>query len=105
MNYSASSGLLLATYAPLDPSLNTAAPGLTDDSLAPDSGAQNWVGLVGAYTADLLWQSAGYAALLLPLTAFLLAWKWFRSRPVESPKAKLIGALLLGFSFSALLGL
>jgi len=97
--------LVLASYDPLDPSLNTAAPALADDSFAPDSGAQNWVGLVGAYTADLLWQALGYAALLLPLTAFLLAWKWFRSRPVESPKAKLIAALLLGFSFSALLGL
>ena len=55
--------LVLASYDPLDPSLNTAAPGLTDDSLAPDSGAQNWVGLVGAYTADLLWQALGYAAV------------------------------------------
>ena len=53
--------LALASYSPLDRSLNTAAN--------PPMGrpAHNWIGLVGAYSADLMLQSLGVAAFLLPL--------------------------------------
>ena len=66
--------LALASYSPLDRSLNTAAN--------PPLGrpAHNWIGLVGAYSADLMLQAAGRLAFLLPLMLVLLALRWMRSR-------------------------
>ncbi|MFQ5927181.1 MAG: DNA translocase FtsK 4TM domain-containing protein, partial [Terriglobia bacterium] len=94
--------LALVSYNPLDPSLNVAVP--SPEALGEPL-ARNWVGVVGAYVADLLLQALGYAVVLLPLVSFLLAWNWFRQRPLASPKAKIAGALLLLFSLSTLLGL
>jgi S-DNA-T family DNA segregation ATPase FtsK/SpoIIIE len=79
--------LCLASYNPYDPSWNSA------------SGARprNWIGPVGAVIADLLLQGFGLAAFLVPGFALALAWKWLRSRPIDSAWAKLVGlaALLL----------
>src|SRR5215472_11202437 len=81
--------LALASYSPLDPSLNTSG------SQAP----RNWIGLFGAVLSDLLLQSVGVCVFLLPLVAALLGGRWFRSREVVSPGAKAIGiAILLIFS-------
>jgi len=91
-------GLSLVSYSPLDPSLNTATPPQTPP-------AQNWIGITGAYLADLLLQALGSVAFLLPVLLLALAWQWFRSRPVESPRAKVAGVLLLLFSLASLLGL
>lgn len=91
-------GLSLVSYSPLDPSLNTATP-------AQSPPAQNWIGVVGAYLADLLLQSLGFVAFLLPVLLLALAWQWFRSRAVESPRAKAAGVLLVLLSLSCLLGL
>ncbi|MFQ5723098.1 MAG: DNA translocase FtsK [Terriglobia bacterium] len=91
-------GLSLASYSPLDPSLNTATP-----LLSPP--AQNWVGVVGAYLADALLQALGYVAFGLPLLLLALAWQWLRSQPVNSPEAKIVGTLLLLFSLTCLLDL
>jgi DNA segregation ATPase FtsK/SpoIIIE, S-DNA-T family len=91
--------LSLASYSPLDRSLNTAAN--------PPHGhpAHNWIGLVGAYSADLMLQSLGVAAFLLPLLLALLALRWMRSRKVEDPVVKAAAAAgLLAFA-SALLAL
>jgi S-DNA-T family DNA segregation ATPase FtsK/SpoIIIE len=91
--------LSLASYSPLDRSLNTAA--------SPPMGhpAHNWIGLVGAYSADLMLQSLGVAAFLLPLLLGLLALRWMRSRKVEDPLLKAAAAAgLLAFA-SALLAL
>ncbi|MFQ5662799.1 MAG: DNA translocase FtsK [Terriglobia bacterium] len=91
-------GLSLVSYSPLDPSLNTVGP-------AQSPAAQNWVGVVGGYLADVLLQSLGYVAFLLPVLLVALAGQWFRSRPPESPAAKAVGALLLLLSLTSLLGL
>ncbi|HXY02926.1 MAG TPA: DNA translocase FtsK 4TM domain-containing protein, partial [Terriglobales bacterium] len=40
--------LALASYSPLDPSLNSASV------LTPAHGARNWVGVVGAFVSDLV---------------------------------------------------
>jgi S-DNA-T family DNA segregation ATPase FtsK/SpoIIIE len=91
--------LALASYSPLDRSLNTAAN-------APiGRPAHNWIGVVGAYSSDLILQSLGVMAFLLPVMLVFLAVRWMRTRVVENPMVKAVGALaLLAFS-SALLAL
>ena len=65
--------LALISYSPHDPSFNVSA-----DSAALHS-ARNWIGPVGAYGADLLFQGFGYAAFLLPVGMFIMGSRWFRS--------------------------
>src|SRR5437667_2257655 len=91
--------LALASYSPLDPSLNTAA------SAAGPRPTHNWIGLTGAAVADLLLQLNGIAAFLLPLACALLGLRWFRSRKVDSPIAKAVGGLILGSFIPAMLAL
>jgi S-DNA-T family DNA segregation ATPase FtsK/SpoIIIE len=85
----------LVSYRTYDPSWNTAAGN------APP---QNLAGYVGSYLADLLLQTFGLAAFLLPVCAFLLGWRWIRSEAIEDPGAKLVGFLLLGSSLCAAAG-
>src|SRR5579863_2514267 len=81
--------LALLSYSPRDASLNVSSQPL---EIHP---AQNWVGPAGAYTADLVFQVLGYAAFLLPMGIFALGLRWFRSRPLESAIAGLIGYALM----------
>lgn len=90
--------LALVSYSPRDPSLNTAA------SLASHS-ASNWIGLFGAMISDLMLQSVGVCAFLLPLALTLLGARWFKSRDVASPGAKALGAAILLVFSPALLAL
>src|ERR1051326_4369020 len=90
--------LALASYSPLDPSLNTAG------SLSSGS-AHNWIGLFGAMLSDLLLQSIGVFVFAAPLMIGLLGARWFKSRPVASPGAKALGAAILLIFTPALLGL
>ncbi len=91
--------LALVSYSPVDRSLNTAGP-------APASRpAHNWVGILGAYGSDLLLQAAGIAAFLVPVMLAFLAARWFRSRTVGSPGAKISGALMLLVFAPGMLGL
>ena len=76
--------LALATYSPADPSLNSAT-GLP---------AHNWIGLFGAWLADLLLQSLGLTAFFLPIWLGGIGWTWMQSRSGESPVLRWIGALL-----------
>jgi DNA segregation ATPase FtsK/SpoIIIE, S-DNA-T family len=91
--------LALVSYSPLDPSLNTSA--------APLAGhpAHNWVGIFGALGSDLALQLLGVSAFLVPVFLVLYSVRWFRSRPVNSPYAKVIGVLALLVSSAALVGL
>ena len=92
--------LALASYTPLDPSLDTAGGYLSGRP------AHNWVGLLGAGISDLLpLQAEGVAAFLLPLLVGGLGWLWLRSRPAGSPVSKLIGAMLCLIFVPALTGL
>jgi S-DNA-T family DNA segregation ATPase FtsK/SpoIIIE len=77
--------LSLVSYRSQDPSWNTAA----------DVRPLNLVGYPGAYVADLLLQSLGIAAFLLPPILFLLAWKWVRSEAIEAAWIKIAGNLML----------
>jgi DNA segregation ATPase FtsK/SpoIIIE, S-DNA-T family len=91
--------LALISYSPHDPSFNVAAES------SEVHAARNWIGPVGAYGADLLFQGLGYAAFLLPVGIFIVGSRWFRSEPVESPAIKLIGCLLMVLMLPALLTL
>jgi DNA segregation ATPase FtsK/SpoIIIE, S-DNA-T family len=91
--------LALASYSPLDPSLNSASV-LTGSRVA-----RNWIGIVGASGADLLLQFFGVGAFLLPLFAVGLGIRWFRSRKVVSPIAKMLGGVWLLMFVPALLAL
>src|ERR1700737_2953802 len=73
--------LCLISYSPHDVAFNVSAP--------PADGplAHNWIGPVGAYGADFLFQVFGFAAFLLPVAILILGWKWFRSRAINSQLA------------------
>jgi S-DNA-T family DNA segregation ATPase FtsK/SpoIIIE len=90
--------LALASYSPLDPSLNTAG------SLSSGS-AHNWIGLFGAMLSDLLLQGIGIFVFAAPVMIGLLGARWFKSRPVASAGAKALGAAILLIFTPALLAL
>ncbi|HEV2489024.1 MAG TPA: DNA translocase FtsK 4TM domain-containing protein, partial [Candidatus Acidoferrales bacterium] len=87
--------LSLLSYSPQDAAFNVAA--------APPAGspAHNWIGPVGAYTADLFFQALGYSAFLFPVAMFLFGWRWFRSKEFASPVAKALGFCLFVFALPA----
>jgi DNA segregation ATPase FtsK/SpoIIIE, S-DNA-T family len=91
--------LALASYSPLDPSLNSASV-LTGSRVA-----RNWIGIVGAFGADLLLQFFGIGAFLLPIFAVAMGVRWFRSLKVVSPTAKTLGGIWLLTFVPALLDL
>ncbi len=80
--------LALATYHPSDPSINTStAP-------AAQHAAHNWIGLSGAWLSDLLLQSIGLTAFLIPIWLGALGWGWMRSRPGGSAWLRWVGTVL-----------
>ena len=91
--------LALASYSPLDPSLNSAS------ILTRSHAARNWIGIFGAYLSDLVLQFWGVGSFLLPIFMAMLGVRWFRSRPVQSPVAKTLGAIWLLMFVPALLAI
>jgi DNA segregation ATPase FtsK/SpoIIIE, S-DNA-T family len=91
--------LALLSYSPHDSSFNVA-------SQAPESHpARNWIGPAGAYGADALFQSFGYAAFLLPMGICAIGLRWFRSNPLDSAIATVIGYAMMILSVPSLLAL
>jgi S-DNA-T family DNA segregation ATPase FtsK/SpoIIIE len=91
--------LALASYSPLDPSLNSAS------ILTGSHAARNWIGILGAYLSDLILQFWGVGSFLLPLFMAMLGMRWFRSRAVQTPIAKTLGAISLLMFVPALLAI
>jgi len=91
--------LSLLSYSPHDPSFNVSAQSRDLHS------ARNWIGPVGAYGSDLLFQAFGYAVFLLPVGVFVLGSQWFRSETLESPAIKVIGYSTLVLMVPAMLTL
>jgi len=91
--------LALASYSPLDPSWNSAS------ALTGAHAARNWIGIVGAYTADMLLQFFGVGAFLLVIFPAMLGARWFRSLQVQSPLAKSLGGIWLVMFVPAMLAL
>jgi len=91
--------LALASYSPLDPSWNSASV------LTGSHAARNWIGVVGAFTADMLLQFFGVGAFLLVIFPTMLGMRWFRSLQVQSPLAKSLGGIWLVMFIPAMLAL
>ncbi|MBV9483604.1 MAG: DNA translocase FtsK [Acidobacteria bacterium] len=91
--------LALISYSPLDPSLNSAS------TLTASRGARNWIGIFGAVVSDLFLQVFGIGAFLIAGLIALLAMRWFRSRKIQSPVAKVLGAVWLVIFVPAMLAL
>jgi DNA segregation ATPase FtsK/SpoIIIE, S-DNA-T family len=91
--------LALSSYSPLDPSLNSAS------ILTGAHAARNWIGILGAYVSDIVLQFWGVGSFLLPVFMGVLGMRWFRSRPVQNPLAKILGAIWLLMFVPALLAI
>jgi S-DNA-T family DNA segregation ATPase FtsK/SpoIIIE len=91
--------LALASYSPLDPSLNSASV------LTGSHAARNWIGILGAYLSDVVLQFFGIGSFLLPVFLSMMGVRWFRSRTVQSPVAKTLGAIWLLMFVPALLAI
>src|SRR2546421_871136 len=83
--------LALLTYNPADPSLNTAA----------DARAGNYLGPQGAVVADVLIQSVGLAAYLLPAVLLGWAFRLMLQRPIRRLPRRLV-MLVLALLFGGL---
>ena len=91
--------LALASYSPLDPSLNSAS------ILTGSHAARNWIGVVGALISDLILQFFGIGAFLLAVFPATLGLRWFASRKIQSPVAKTLGGVWLLMFVPAMLAL
>ena len=91
--------LALVSYSPLDPSWNSASV------LSGPHAARNWIGVVGAFTADMMLQFFGIGAFLLVIFPAMLGVRWFRSMKVRSPLAKSLGGIWLLMFVPAMLAL
>jgi S-DNA-T family DNA segregation ATPase FtsK/SpoIIIE len=92
-------GLSLLSYNPRDAAFNVSAS-------SPDVHvSNNWIGPVGAYSADILFQIFGFAAFLLPIALSVLGYRWLRSRTTDSHVATMVGYGILLLSLPSLLSL
>ena len=77
----------LVSYSPADPSFNVATS---------DSNASNWMGLPGAFSADLLLQTLGLSGFLIPVWLGFSAWLRISNRALDGMRRRLCGGILLG---------
>jgi S-DNA-T family DNA segregation ATPase FtsK/SpoIIIE len=87
----------LASYTPADPVWFFTA--------GADGVPSNFGGRVGAFLAELSYQSLGYAAYLLPLIFVVSGWHYFWCRTPDAAYTKLFGAGLLFACVAAFLSL
>jgi S-DNA-T family DNA segregation ATPase FtsK/SpoIIIE len=92
--------LSLLSYNPRDAAFNVSASQVESQHIT-----HNWIGPVGSYSADLLFQIFGFAAFLLPVALIVVGWRWLRSRAIDSQVATLLGYGLLLLSLPSLLAL
>jgi S-DNA-T family DNA segregation ATPase FtsK/SpoIIIE len=99
-------GLLILTFAVL---LALSLVSFNPDDLSfnisknPQLAARpsNFVGVVGATTADIFFQSWGYSAFVVPIFLGIYGFYWLASWPVRSFVVRVIGMVLMVVTFSA----
>ena len=84
--------LCLVSYNPMDPTINT-------DSTQK---VKNWIGVVGANFADILFQTVGLTAYLLPALFVLMAWRVFRAKDLRLSLPQAFGYFLFVSTISSL---
>jgi S-DNA-T family DNA segregation ATPase FtsK/SpoIIIE len=87
--------LCLVTYSPTDWSFNTSSSQKT----------QNWIGVVGAVVADLMFQAIGLSAYIFPALLGLIAWRVFHAESLLPRISRILGFLLFIISASGLISL
>ncbi|MGI8884683.1 MAG: DNA translocase FtsK 4TM domain-containing protein [Pyrinomonadaceae bacterium] len=87
--------LCSVTYSPTDWSLNTSSSQKT----------QNWIGVVGAVAADLMFQAVGLSAYIFPVLLGLIAWRVFHAENLLPRLSRVVGFLLFIVSASGLISL
>src|SRR5207244_11857250 len=91
--------LSLVSFNPDDPSFNI--------SHNPQFAAKptNFVGIIGAYAADLFFQTWGYSSFLLPIFLGIYAFHWLASWPMKNFGFRLSGMILMTATIGATLGM
>jgi len=87
--------LSLISYSETDPSIITASSQKT----------KNWIGIIGANTAALIFSIVGYIAYTIPFLTALIAWKIFQSKTLLPTKTKVLGFLIFILSAPTLLNI
>jgi S-DNA-T family DNA segregation ATPase FtsK/SpoIIIE len=91
--------LSLVSFNPDDPSFNISK----NHQFAGKP--NNFVGVVGAYGADIFLQTWGYSALLFPIFLGIYAFYWLASWPVKNFGIRLFGAVLMTTTVASALGM
>ena len=84
--------LCLISYNQADPTFNTAS----------SQKVQNWIGVVGANLAEVLFSAVGIVAYIFPALLALIAWRVFQSESLRPRISQVIGFSLFIASMSAL---
>lgn len=66
---------------------------------------QNFVGPVGAFLAEMSYQTLGYASYLIPVLLVKIGWHSFWCETVDAGYTKLVGAFLFILCIASLLSL
>lgn len=85
--------LCLVSYNENDPNIFTASPFET----------KNWIGVVGANIAIILFSFVGLTSYILPAILALIGWRVFKSENLYLPLGRAVGFVLFILSFSGLL--
>ena len=92
-------GLSLISFNPADPSFNVSRN--ANFEVAPT----NLIGIVGSHSADLLFQTLGYAGFLFPIFLGIYAFHWLASLRVINFVPRLTGMTLMVFTVAASISL
>jgi len=86
--------LAVFTYSPDDISRN--GTGFTSDK------RQNWIGWIGAISADWIFQFIGLVIYIVPVLLAIMAWRIFKSKKLQLSLGQVLGYSLLVISASGL---
>jgi S-DNA-T family DNA segregation ATPase FtsK/SpoIIIE len=87
--------LCLASYHAFDESWNASG----------QARVENLVGSIGANVSAALFQTFGFAAILLPLLLIAAAWRRFRTRRIHAPLSRVVGLVALVLAVASLFAL